>query len=272
MVCKNCGAEVKKNWKFCPYCSKKIFKIHKVIIISEILIILAIPIIKYCMPINENYIEKYLKRTYKEDFSNVTLIKSVENPDSDLSCDGTSFGTYKGEGSTVYYKVYSDKNDIEFMVYYDTSDKFKNIIDTYQGTLNRRNTLLEAYKTIYKYFNNKDYTIKLSSYNNKIKINSEDQLNDILSIYDESYSSFQDIEININKDLDDFIQTNYDNIIKLNDELVALKNNNGYYFATKIILNAKAVIELYNRENKPYVYDKYGSLSSLDEFVTKEIN
>lgn len=278
MICKKCGLDIEKDWKYCPNCSNKIYKKQNIIIVSAIMLIaiiyIIIPIIKNNIPVDAKYIEKQLEKKYSEDFSNILLIKSVENPDTSLSCDGSSFGTIKGEGSTEYYKVYSKKNNIEFIVTYDTSDNSKKINDSYENNLKRRSTLVDTYKTIYKYLNSKIYKITLSGPYNEININSETQLEDILSKYEEKNIDLEDIEIYISEDLYDFCKSNYETITKLNDEIITLQRNNDYYFSTIIVLNANATIQLYRLNDKAYVYDKYGNSTAwgetLDEFVTRE--
>ncbi len=278
MICKKCGFNIEKNWKYCPNCSKKIYNKQKIIIVSTIMSIviisIIISIINNNMPVDDKYIEKQLEKKYREDFSNISLIKSVENPDTDLSCDGSYFGTIKGEGSTEYYKVYSKKNNIEFIVTYDTTDETKTIKDSYKDNLKRRKTLVNTYKTIYKYLNSKNYKVVLSGGNNLININSENQLEGVLSKYEEENIDLKDFKIYINEDLHDFCKSNYETITKLNDEIVALQKNNDYYFLTSIVLNGNATIELYRLNYKAYIYDKSGNSAAwgetLDEFVTRE--
>lgn len=275
MKCKKCGHDINKDWKYCPNCSKRIYKKRNIIIISTIALIIIIFIviftIKSNMPINEKYIEKKLEKKYSEDFDNVSFLKSVENADTDLSCDGSSFGTIKGEGSTEYYKVYSPKNNMEFIASYDTSDETKKIKDSYEKNLKKRSALIQTYETISNYMHNIDH-ITLSGSDNNINIDSKNQLESILSKYEEKNVNLDDIEIYINENLYDFCKTNYENITKLNDEIVKLQKNNDYYFSTIIVLNSQATIELYRLNDKPYVYDKYSTAwgETLDEFVMRE--
>ena len=279
MVCKKCGFDIEKNWKYCPNCSKKIFKKHHIIMLGALTlfftIYIIISIIKNSMPVDAKYIERELENKYNEKFNNILLIKTIENPDTNLSCDGTSFGTIKGEGSTEYYKVHSQKNDIDFIVTYDTSDKSKKINDAYEKNLKRRNTLMEAYEIVYKYLNNNIVRITLSDYRNNIKITSKNQLKEILSIYEEKNMNLKDIEIYIEENLFEFSKTNYEDITRLNDELVELQRKKDYYFSTIIVLNKNAKIELYGGlDDKVYVYDKYSNSTAwgetLDEFVNRE--
>ncbi len=277
MTCKNCGWNLKNDWKYCPNCSKKVYKKKDIIINSTIILIIlffiVMPIIKHIIPKNEKYIEIYLEKTYKENFSKVSLIKSVENQDSDISCDGTTFATIKGEGSTKYFKVYSNKNDIEFVAYYDTSDKLEEIFDSYKESLKKRKTLLEAYKIINKYLYTNDYNIKLTGViagvNNKMSIFSEADLKYILSKYDETKSHLNDIEIYVNDSLEEFSTNNYENIIKLNDELLRLQDNMEYDFSTTIIPNSTSKIILYKYEDKVQIIDKNGHITDFDDAINK---
>lgn len=280
MVCKKCGFNIENDWKYCPNCSKKIYKKQNIIFISTVILIVIIfiimPIIENNRPVDAKYIEKQLEKKYKENFNNVSLIESVENPDTNLNCDGSSFGTIKGEGSTEYYKVYSKKNDIEFIATYDTSNKSKKINDSYDDSLKRRSTLIAAYKIINNRLNSKINKISLSSSSSdtEIDISTESQLEDILSKYEENNKDLENFEIYISEDLYNFSKSNYEIITKLNDEIVTLKKNKDYYFFTTIVLNERAIIELYRLDNKAYVYDKLGNQKAwgepLDEFVRRE--
>ncbi len=62
MVCKNCGFEIEKDWKYCPNCSKRIFKKQRIIIISTIILFtityISMLILKSNAPVDANYIEK----------------------------------------------------------------------------------------------------------------------------------------------------------------------------------------------------------------------
>lgn len=134
---------------------------------------------------------------------------------------------------------------------------------------------MEAYEIVYKYLNNNIVRITLSDYRNNIKITSKNQLKEILSIYEEKNMNLKDIEIYIEENLFEFSKTNYEDITRLNDELVELQRKKDYYFSTIIVLNKNAKIELYGGlDDKVYVYDKYSNSTAwgetLDEFVNRE--
>lgn len=282
MKCKSCGMFIEEKWKYCPNCSKKIKANKKIFIIISVVFCVFLlfgvyGIIEKNTPINESYIKKSLSNKYNEKFNDIYYIKSVENPDTDLNCDGSSFGTIKGEGSKEYYKVYSKKNNLEFFVYYDTSDENKIIYDTYDTYLNRRNIILEIYDFTKTNFNNIEFSI---SYNNEqpIEITSKSYLENILSHFKDkdilnnsSDTFFEDIYVIINDDIFEFSKNNYSLIKKLNNKVVNLKNK--YYFSMFLLFNNDAKIELDRLDSEPYVYDKFGNNKAwgerLDDFVLR---
>ena len=287
MKCNSCGMIVNENWKYCPNCSKKIKDNKKIFIILSIVFILIICfvifiIIKKNTPINESYIKKSLSNKYDEKFSDLYFIKSIGNPDVDLNCDGSSFGTIKGEGTKEYYKVYSESNDIEFFVYYDTSDKRKNIYDTYEIYLNRREILLEIYDITNKYLSEDIIKFSISyGINDKlVEITSKSQLRNVLSdfsdedifnygVFSETFS--ENIYININEDIFEFSKNNYSTIKKINSEIVKLKDK--YYFSMAILFNNNAKIEFDRLDEEAYVYNKFGNNKAwgekFDDFVMR---
>ncbi len=273
MICKKCGNSLKDGWKYCPNCSKKIYtkkeKILNIVIILIIAIFVVVLTLKYVIPVNEWYIERELEKKYNENFTEISLINQVKNSDTNLTCDGNSFGTIKGQGSTKYYKVYSRKNKIEFIATYDTSDKSKTINDYYLNSLNKRNSLTEAYNAIYKYLDTIDYEIKLVGLNNEVTINSRNHLENILSEYDEANEGLDDIEIYINKDLYDFYDSNYETIINLNTKIANIKETNGYIFSVKFLLNSNITIEFDSTNNRIEVYDQFGNLTRWEDVLDK---
>ena len=56
MLCKKCGCNIEKDWKYCPNCSKGVHKERNIIIFSIIafliIIWIALPIIKNNLPMN----------------------------------------------------------------------------------------------------------------------------------------------------------------------------------------------------------------------------
>ncbi len=270
MVCKKCGCNIEKGWKYCPNCSNDIYKNQKIIIISivalAVVICAVLFVIKNNMPVNEKYIKNYLKKKYDEKFESVSFVKSVKNEDVVISCDGSSFTPIKGKGETDYYKVYSNKNDIEFIASYDNSSKSKKINDSYEESLKKRTTLVEAYNIISKYLRNLTYEVKLLGNSNKVNISSESQLKNLLSKYEEKNEDLKEFEIYINENLYYFCKVNYVNINKINDEIVALQKTNDYEFSTTIMLNSSSRIGLHNGE--VYIYEKSGTpTGTLDEYL-----
>lgn len=282
MKCKSCGMFVEQKWKYCPNCSKKIKENKKIFILLLVVFIVIFgfsiyAIIEKNAPINESYIKKSLSNKYNEKFNNIYYIKSIENSDTDLNCDGSSFGTIKGEGTKEYYKVYSEKNNLEFYVYYDTSDKNKIIYDTYDIYLNRRNNMLEIYDFTKLNFNNIEFLI---SYNNEqpIEIISKSHLENILSHYNDNDISdnssdtfFEKIYVRINEDIFEFSKNNYSIIKKLNNKVINLTTE--YYFSMFLLFNNDAKIELDRLDGEPYVYDKFGNNKAwgerLDDFILR---
>lgn len=287
MKCNSCGMIVNKKWKYCPNCSKKIKSNKKTFIIISIVFFLiicfiAFKIIKKNLPINESYLKKSLSNKYNEKFSELYYIKSIDNPDTDLDCDGSSFGTIKGEGTKEYYKVYSENNDIEFFVYYDTSDKDKNVYDTYESYLNRRESILKIYDITKKYLSEDivKFSISYDSDDKLVEITSKSQLNNILSNFsekdisnfDSSGTFFEKIYITINEDIFEYSKNNYSTIKKINSEIVELKRK--YYFSMIILFNNNATIEFDRLDEEPYVYDQFANYKAwgekFDDFVMRE--
>lgn len=278
MKCKSCGMPIYEKWKYCPNCSKETKENKKIYIIISIvfcifLLFCTLGIFKKNTSIDESYIKESLYNKYNEGFTYVYYIKTVENPDTDLDCDGSYFGTIKGEGKREYYKVYSKKNNLEFYAYYDTSDKI--IYDTYNTYLNRRNIILEIYDFIKTNFNNTEFSI---SFNNEqsIEIDSKSYLENILSQVDDKDilnnnldTFYENIYVTIDDNIFEYSKNNYSLIKELNDKVVSLKDE--YYFSMTLIFNNDAKIEL---NNEPYVYDEPGNNKAwgerLDDFILRE--
>lgn len=284
MICKKCGYNIEEGWKYCPNCSSRINKKTNIIILIIILIVIScflFFIIRNNLTLNVNSIEKKLEEKYNENFTNVSLIKSIKNKDVDINCDGSSFGTIKGRGTIEYYKLYSPKNDIEFFAFYDTSNKLKGVNDTYENYLSARKAISDAYNITYKYFSNYiDKIVLTDSFDTiQLNINSSKQLYDILSHVDnieKNLSSYNNpiyyIRIYINQDLFNFCKENYENLTILNNEIVKLTEE--YNFELSIYLNNDTSIILNRLNEKAYVYDRFGNDMAwgelLDDFVQRE--
>lgn len=281
MKCNMCSMPVEKKWKYCPNCSNKLNN-KKIIIIPIILILIVsfciFEIIETQTPVNESYIKEKLYSKYKEVFTDVYYIQSIENPDIDLNCDGSSFGTIKGKGFKEYYKVYSEKNNINFFVYYDTSDKNKTIYDTYETYLTRRDTILEIYDFTEKILNDSNIKFSILCGNEQpIEIISKSHLKRILSIFNDEYitsgsqSLLDNIYVKINANIFEFSKSNYSIIKNINNEVIKLKYK--HYFTMIMIFNNNAKIELNRLDGQPYVYDRFGGNKAwgekLDDFVLR---
>lgn len=289
MFCKNCGYHIEKDFKFCPNCGKKITKKYKIVILATMIIagiiLLAtifITNIKGEKKINASYINNQLESKYDDKFDNIHLVKSVKNPDRDLGCDGSSFGTIKGKGTTEYYKAYSPAKDIEFFAYYDTEDNDKTIHDTYENYLARRNTIKKAYDTANQYLGKYINHIYISNdLQDMTELTSKDSLNQILSRFDDEIIDhngdlgqiYDKIYVYIDDEqLFEFSRQHYDILTELNNAIVSLKHD--YYFTMLIVFDNGAHIQLDRLGGKPYVYDKFGENPAwgeeLSEFVSGE--
>ena len=282
MKCNSCGMIVDGNWKYCPNCSKKIKDNKKVFIILSIVLILVIcfgvfAISKKNAPIDDNYLMKSLSKKYDEKFSEISYVKSMDIPDRNLDCDGSSFGTIKTEGTKEYYKVYSESNDIEFFVYYYTAFKNKEVYDTYENYLNRRESLLKIYDITKEYLGENiiKFSISYDSYDESIEISSKSQLNNILSNFkDEDISNYtssgsfgEKIYITINEDIYEFSKNNYSTIKEINNEIVKLKNE--YDFSMEILLNDNAEI-VFDKELYVHASNGYNAKGEkFDNFVMR---
>ena len=284
MKCKKCGNNIEKEWKYCPICSRGVNKERNIIIFSMVILIIVIGIviliIKGYLPMNSNYLERVLEKKYNENFDNIVLISSVKNSDTDLSCDGSSFGTIKGKGKKEYYKLHSNKNDLYFWAYYDTSNKSKGVVDNYEILLNRKSIINEIYNYVnynFFFFFNK-ITLSYNLNQEAINILSSDQLNSILTnIEDESIpkyfnTMYDEFNIYIDQDIFEYSKSNYSKISDLNNKLVSSKNK--YYFSIILNFNNNATISLDGLNGKAYVYDKFDSQhawgETLEEFIMRE--
>lgn len=279
MKCKSCGMLIEKEWKYCPNCSKRTNKNKKIFIILSIVFIIILGFSVYTIveknaPVNETYIKKSLSKKYNENFKNIYHVESIDNPDMNLNCDGSSFGTIKGKGTKEYYKVYSEKNNIEFFAYYNTSSENKKIYDTYETYLNRRDNILEIYDFTKRNFSGMKFSI---SYNNQepVEITTESNLKNILSNFDNkdisnfnssSATFFEKIYIKLDEDVFNFSKDNYIIIKRLNDKVTSLRNK--YYFSMTLLFNNDAKIEL---DGEPYVYNNFGNNKARGEKLYKFI-
>lgn len=280
MKCDICGYDIEKNWKYCPNCRNKISQKKSIKFIIIILLIIFICLLsRNNNQIDDNYIKIHLENKYNEQFDKVWFIRSDENPDVNLNCDGSSFGTIKKDGSTEYYKIYSKENNLEFFAYYDTSDKGQVINDTYDSLLNRRETAKETYEILYNYLNENISKISVlyNSNDYPIEIYSKDELNDILSEFDDEdiiYNFESDFYVYINDNIYEFSKNNFNTLKNLNSKIISLKENKQHYFSVELIFNNSAKLELDRLNGEVYIYDMYGNDKAwgerLDDFVKRE--
>ena len=286
MVCKKCRFNIEKSWKYCPNCSRNIKKERNIIVFSlitfVIIILIIISIIQNNLPMDTKYLEKSLEKKYNEKFDNIVLISTQKNSDANSGCDRSFFEIIKGKRKKVYYKVHSDKNNLDYIAYYDTFNKSKKIVDNYNVIINRKKTINELYECIIFNFGDSLSKITLSSNfkEDETSITSSKQLNSILnnSFNDETSipiyfdSMFDDLNIYINQNILEYSKLNYNKINEINDKLISEKNT--YSLSITLIFNNKSSIELDKFDGKAYVYEKYGSNQAwgetLEEFIKRE--
>lgn len=250
------------------------------------LLILPMIISKFINQSNtgEKLIRKYLENKYNEKFDNITLVQSVENPDTDINCDGSNFGTINGKGNTEYYLVYSARDDLEFVVNYDTHTK--EYEDTYDFSLSLRKNILQLYKETQNTYS--DYISEVNFYANKhdenetpTKIYSTQDLNGILSKVTDGYpsthtgSTYTSLFIYINMNCLEFCKKEYSNIMMINDLLIELTRDNMIYshIQLTIVTKDKINIEFDTIDNAVRIYDRYESGmawgETIEEFIKR---
>jgi len=278
MKCKKCGYEIEKGWKYCPNCSHSVYLEIKIIIILSILLVgvigIGISIFVASRPVDEKYVKKELESKYHESFD-VNYVESVANPDVELGCDGSTFGTINGKGETEYYLVYSKKEKLEFLAYYDNSKDGKIIHDNYEIYLNRRDNTLKTYELIYRYFNiNIDRVSYKGNLNDIQDIESYDEFNELLSKFNLNYSKYLDyyifLGVHMNGNTKDFVNSYYSNILKLSEEYNNMDFDREFGLGIILYFGDGYDIHIYSG-NEIYVYNEVDkSKTSLLEFMGME--
>lgn len=288
MRCKKCGNN-KNIWKGCPTCAEKtnnsmrIPLIIGLVILALILLIMRISNIVNPNKIGDKHVKLYLKNTYNEKIDKITLVQSIKNPDTNLGCDGSSFGTIKGKGNTEYYLAYSEVNDLSFTVSYDThkeeySDSYKSSLDSRE-----RNILLyeKIQNTFSDYVNEVGYYVKKNSDDETTSIiDSKQDLYNMLSKVVEGYPTaytgtpYTSLHIFINMDCFEFCKKEYDNIKMINDYLAELKILNMTYCGINLAIYTKDNIMLeFDKIDAVRIYDnyEYGKAwgESIEEFINR---
>ena len=289
MKCKKCGYELEKDWKACPVCSEAIKKKNNVILIIGIIsavIILAVIIIfnVYVNSTGESGVKQYLKKQYDKKFDEITLIQSIENPDTHLDCDGASFGTIKGKGNTEYYLGYCKENDLEFTVTYDTHSKQYKA--SYEYNLNLRTFAEQLYDKIQSTFENRTEKITYSANTQDenvipTTIYSRQDITGILSKVRDGYPekhqgwNYTGLYVYVNMNSFEFCQQEYDNIKMLNNYLIQLEETNELYDRVGLgIYTLDNVYIEFNRLDAVRIYDKFATGKAwgetIEEFIQRE--
>lgn len=283
MKCKNCNCDLEEDWKVCPICSKPIKRESKKPLVASIAVVLLIMILLiFSFGINnitgEQHIQKYLEEKYDEKFDNITFIESVKNPDTNLSCDGSSFGTIKGKGETEFYLVNSDKENMDFKVSYNTyKDEY---YDNYKFSLNLRESVGKLYEKSKSAFDK--YTEKIifspDEHNEDIEpitVTDEKDLYNQLSKANDG-EPFTRLYIYVNMNSLEFCKKEYDNIKMVNDYLIELERSTELYSHIGLsIYTLDGVMFEFNRLNDTvYIYDSYSSGKAwgetIEEFIQRD--
>lgn len=285
MKCKKCGYNLEKNWQTCPVCSEPIKKRRYLLLIIIGIIILIFIIIPIVSKIYTNSMSeekrttKYLEKTYNEKLD-VTLIQSTKNPNVNLNFDGSYFGTIKKKGNTEHYLVYSKKNDIEFIVLYNTHTK--NYEDNYKHNLEIRKYNQQLYEKVQNTF--KNYSEKITFSNNIINkyetpttIYSLQDLKKILNKVPEGYpqtynkNNYTNLYMYVNMNSLEFCKKEYNNIIMINNYLRQLEKAG--YLGFSIYTSDKVMLE-FNKLNTVHIYDEFTTGKAwgetIEEFIQRK--
>lgn len=315
MVCKSCGYNIENDWEYCPNCATKINKEKKVKTWQILVFILAIYLlltfafcsfISFCFK-DENdskkeiynnkfydmeSIKQTLENKYNESFT-ISFVSSIENPNIHHEGSGCPGYIEESEGTTEYYKLYSQKNDIEFFAYYSTIDETKKIKDNYKENLKRREQLEKTYTKVEQVLS--DYTTKISVINNvsfgslMYDVNKDDIIvEDIQSVTDlknrEGISKFNNqyviqyihigsdmlyVYTNLSSlDMKNFIKKNHTKLQNLSEEIYKMHDeDNSNFIDVHVISNDNSIkLQLGNGEGSVWTPKYY----NLNEFVEEK--
>lgn len=289
--CKKCGMVVDKSWTYCPNCSKPL-KISVAKVLAFSLLSLFVVSIIYMFALDdfiaskntpsEKKINKILSKKYGEDFDEISLYGEVANKDEVMGCDGSYCVVKKGKGETVYYKVHSKKNDIDFFAKYDNNSRSKEVKDNYDLRLKKREVMLSNYDLVNDMATHdivKGY-VGDTSQNPPKEFSSKEDLYNKLSILkdysetDKSYitQSFNDGAVTLTFYIDDnskeFCKNNYDKIMSMFANLCDSEEKMVVRMEIKFS-NEDCRINFWNEEI--YVYNTSYSQGAitLDEYINK---
>lgn len=282
MKCKNCNYDLEEDWKVCPICSKPVEKeSKKPLIASAIVVLLIIGLLFLNFIFNnitgEESIQKHLEEKYGEEFDKVTFIKSVENPDTNLSCDGSSFGTIKGKGETEHYLVHSDVENMDFNASYNTyTDGY---YDNYEFSLKLRKNAGTLYEKVKNAFDNHVEKITFSEdiHNENIlpiTVNSKEDIYNTLSDSNDG-EPFTSIYMYVDMNCFEFCKAEYDNIKMINDYIVELEESTNFYGHVGFLIYTLDGITLeFNRLDSVRIYDKFLTGKAwgekIEEFIQRD--
>lgn len=288
MVCKKCGYEIQKGWKYCPNCRLKIKAIGIIPAVAIIIIILIIVfggsiIYELIRPVDKNYVKKQLENKYNEEFETVEFVEKIENEDRTIGCDGST-AILSGRGETEYYKFYSDENQLEFFAVYDNSNGFRIIEDTYGQTLRRKETLEYIYNNLDANFqkNITEISIRNSLNDELVKISSFRDLEKQFEKYDikdakKMVSVFFDFEDdmyvyieNNNINVIDFYNQNEESLRDLKNTVRRGNAKASYNINLEIILNDNYKINF--RDDTINVKTGLSDYMPIDEYIKENKN
>ena len=264
MKCRNCNYDLEEDWKVCPICSKPVEKENKKPLVASIIVVLLIIALllfnfMFGNMTGERAVQRYLEDKYGKKFDNVTFIKSVKNPDTNLSCDGSSFGTID---FNVSYNTHKDE-------YYDNYD-FNIKLRENAGTLYEKvkNTFDKHCEKITFSEDIHDESIV------PITINTKQDIYKQLSDNNDG-EPFTSIYMYVDMNCFDFCKTEYDNIKMINDYIVELEKNSDFYGHVGFLICTLDGITLeFNRLDAVRVYDSFSSGKAwgetIEEFIQRD--
>ena len=290
MKCKKCGYEIEKDWQTCPMCAEPIKKKNRsavmIAVVSSFIImaVIALSINDYNST-GKRGVKRYLEKRYHQKFDEITLIQSIENPDMDFYCDGANFGTIKGQGETEYYLGYSNKDDLQFTITYDTHKEQYD--DTYQNSLDLRKSAQQLYEETKNIFGSYTDNITFSANTQDkdqtpIAINSTQELKSILSKVSEGYPQNHDGNINTKLYLDvdmnslEFCKTEYNNLVMLNNYLSELQLSTELYgkIGLSIYTADGVTLKFYGFNGAVHIFDRPATDKvwgeSIQRFIERE--
>lgn len=262
---------------------------NKNLIITVSLLIFAVMLILFAWYYTEskkpeNAVRSYLEEKYQEDFQNtIKFEKSIPNPDIEGNVDGTNVITVEGKGSTEYFKIFSEKDDLDFEVIVDTGTW--EIHDTFALRKDVRDHLLSFFSAVNERLS--DHIVKISiddrGMNQFEEVSGVDEIKERLSripeIDSDSDSStagypFISLEITLDQASLPFCQENTDLLHEINDLVIQTNNSLKYNFFIFILTGSDGKQIVFDGVSQEiYVYDLYAAGEvwgqELDEYIEK---